>query len=554
MKLKDLSLRKKFIWGFGSATMLLLAITILSELGFREVNSTSQNLAISDDIRSYLLENYNGHLIWSKKLSQGIYSGNHKVDVELNHTLCAFGKWYYSDTRKEFEGTIPGLKGIFGKMEEPHKKLHESALRIKDELDGAHTSSEDGLSNAKNIYQNETLPYLDSLGRYFNEAIDLTIKVSDQAHLEMLATASKTQLFIEIIALFAILLAVIISIISTRSVLENVKLGVNYAQEVSGGNLSAKLAANSRDEIGLLLNAFKNTVDKISEIVATVNISTETMSTAAEQLSNVSQEMSQWSSQQAASIEEVSSSMEQMAANIDQNSDNAKQTEKIALLAEENMQVVGKTATDSSKSVKEIADKITIITEIAFQTNLLALNAAVEAARAGEHGRGFAVVAAEVRKLAERSKLAAEEIIALSRRTVETSEHSAQLITNLIPEINRTAKLVQEITAASIEQSGGANQINTAIQQLNQATQQNAAAAEAVATSSEELSGQSATLSAIIGFFKIDQSGSAKPKAATPVSTSASSKGSSPGIGSRVKSGVTITLKGKKTDDHYEQF
>jgi len=194
--------------------------------------------------------------------------------------------------------------------------------------------------------------------------------------------------------------------------------------------------------------------------------------------------------------------MEQMAANIQQNTDNAQQTDKIANFSVEGIRKVAQSSFESLTSIKEIAGKITIIDEIAFQTNILALNAAVEAARAGEYGKGFAVVAAEVRKLAERSKIAANEIISLSKQSVSKTEESTEMLNKIIPEIEKTARLVQEIAASSIEQNSGANQVNNALQQLNEVTQQNAAAAEEMATSAEELASQAQILMEMVQFFK----------------------------------------------------
>jgi len=562
MKLNNLPLKKKFILGFGSIIVLLALITLLTINGFRKVNISSQQLANSDDIRSSLLENYNRHLLWAKQLSYAIYSNNNEVGVEINHTLCAFGKWYYSDARTQAEKTIPGLNDILGKMEVPHKTLHETAAKIKQEYDAAkETGSEQRIDNAREIYEKQTLVTLEELSQLFNRAIELTVVASDNAHAGLNSVSNSTKLNVIAIATLVIFLAFIVAIVISRSILKNVNAGISFANEVASGNLTATIDIKSKDEIGLLLSTFKSTVDKIHEIVLTISVGSDNLSNASTQLSGVSQEMSQWSNEQAASIEEVSSSMEEMASNIDQNSENANQTEKIAILAEEKMHAVGKTSNDSLLSVREIAQKITIITDIAFQTNLLALNAAVEAARAGEHGRGFAVVAAEVRKLAERSKQAAEEIISLSNKTLKTSEHATQLINDLIPEINKTAKLVQEIAAASSEQSSGAAQINIAIQQLNQATQQNAAASEEVATNSEELANQADILTELVSFFRTDNQNMifTSKKTEVPVNNEVKTNGKKTQHVKLSKEinkhkGIDLNLKEAVFDDQFEKF
>lgn len=269
---------------------------------------------------------------------------------------------------------------------------------------------------------------------------------------------------------------------------------------VANGDLTVVLS--KRSEKDDLMQSLNDMVKSTSKVIEEFRLATENIATAGTEISSGSQQMSQGASEQASSAEEVSSSMEQMVANIQQNTDNALQTEKIAVTAVEGIRKGNKAVEVSVESMKNIADKIKIINDIAFQTNILALNAAVEAARAGEHGKGFAVVAAEVRKLAERSKVAADEIDQLSKSGVSISIEAGDQLAKIVPEIEKTAKLVQEISAASTEMSSGANQVNSAIQQLNQVTQQNAAASEEMATSSEELSSQSEMLKEIISFFK----------------------------------------------------
>ena len=277
------------------------------------------------------------------------------------------------------------------------------------------------------------------------------------------------------------------------------------ATELANGNLTAKVVERSAQD--KLMQALAKMVSGLSEVVTNIQLASHQVTAGSQEMSASAQQLSQGATEQSASVEEVSSSMEQMAANIKQNSDNAQQTEKIALQAAEDTKEGGNAVTETVAAMKEIASKISIIEEIARQTNLLALNAAIEAARAGEHGKGFAVVASEVRKLAERSQTAAGEINKLSASSVEVAEKAGEMLSRIVPDIQKTADLVQEINAASNEQRSGANQINSAIQQLDQVIQQNAAASEEMASTSEELLSQAEQLQSTIGFFRTTDNG-----------------------------------------------
>ncbi|MEI7606341.1 MAG: methyl-accepting chemotaxis protein, partial [Rhodospirillaceae bacterium] len=279
------------------------------------------------------------------------------------------------------------------------------------------------------------------------------------------------------------------------------------AQAVADGDLSQTIDYKGREEIGDLIGHLNAMVAKLREVVTDVSSAAENVSAGSEELSASAETLSQGVSEQAASSEEASSSMEEMAANIRQNADNASETEKIARQSSVDAAKSGEAVSKAVSAMRIIAEKISIVQEIARQTDLLALNAAIEAARAGEHGKGFAVVASEVRKLAERSQLAAAEIGTLSSQTLTISEEAGQMLTKLVPDIQRTASLVTEITSASKEQNTGAEQINVAIQQLDQVTQQNASAAEEMSSTSEELSSQAQQLQETISFFSLGGGG-----------------------------------------------
>jgi methyl-accepting chemotaxis protein len=276
----------------------------------------------------------------------------------------------------------------------------------------------------------------------------------------------------------------------------------DIASRIAEGNLVMDADDGSKRAVGVYAD-MRRMAAKLVEVVGSVQQSVEQISAGSEQLSSSATKLSEGATEQASGTEQASSSMEEMASSISQNAENAQQTERIALVSAANAKEGGEAVTETVAAMKEIASKISIIETIAQQTNLLALNAAIEAARAGEHGKGFAVVASEVRKLAERSQTAAGEIGELSVRSLAVADRARETLTKMLPEIRKTADLVQEITAASREQDTGAKQVNTAIQQLDQVVQQNAAAAEELSATAEELAAQAAQLDETIDFFTI---------------------------------------------------
>ncbi len=289
-----------------------------------------------------------------------------------------------------------------------------------------------------------------------------------------------------------------------RMMVKPLKMEIEYAKKLADGYLDSELDIHQKDEMGVLADMLRQMALKTKEVIITVVNAANNLADASFQLSSASQDISSGASQQASSIEEVSASIEQMTSNIQQNSDNARKTEQIT--KDVNTQVTdgSKIVLSTVEAMENIANKISIISDIAFQTNILALNASVEAARAGEYGKGFGVVASEVGKLADKTKTAASDINSISKSSVEVAEKTKDLMGDIVPAINKSSLLVQEISAASKEQRDAADQINNAIQMLNDISQQNAASSEEMATNSEELSGQAEQLLNVIAHFKIE--------------------------------------------------
>ncbi|WP_319582474.1 methyl-accepting chemotaxis protein [uncultured Pseudodesulfovibrio sp.] len=332
-----------------------------------------------------------------------------------------------------------------------------------------------------------------------------------------------------------------------------VRKAVAFAEKIAGGDfVDNRIDVKQKDEIGALSRTLKKMADKLKSVVVDVKSASESVAAGSTELSSSSQSVSEGATEQAASIEEITSSMEEMTSNISQNAQNAQETDTLATKAADDARISGEAVEKTVVSMRSIAEKISIVEEIARQTNLLALNAAIEAARAGEHGKGFAVVAAEVRKLAERSGTAAAEISELSSSSVEVAEKAGEMLKLLVPDIEKTAMLVQEITAASNEQNAGANQINQAIAQLDNVIQQNASASEEMASTSEELAAQGGHLQEIMSFFHVE-SGSGY-KTTTKVVKRKSAPAITQGRSAPVQpQGLAIEMDADESDD-FERF
>jgi methyl-accepting chemotaxis protein len=409
-------------------------------------------------------------------------------------------------------------------------KRRESALKTKDEVYALASQAGrkllDGfdVSYAKmNAYQEETIRIaktdkakaterssnegrkivneaLESMGAY----VENTKKQMTEQAVQSKEEGHQAQFLLMMLLGISLIVAIGAALWISISISRSLGRAVSLAGAVADGDLNQTIPSASNDEIGDLMKSLNVMVEKLRQIVAEALTAARNVSAGSQELSASAEQLSQGATEQASSAEEASSSMEEMASNVKQNADNANQTEKIAAQSAKDAEASGVAVGRAVNAMQTIAEKITIVQEIARQTDLLALNAAVEAARAGEHGKGFAVVASEVRKLAERSQAAAAEIGTLSTESVKVAQEAGGMLSKLVPDIKKTAELVQEITAACREQDVGSAQINQAIQQLDKVGQQNASASEQVSSTSEELASQAEQLQSTISFFRID--------------------------------------------------
>jgi methyl-accepting chemotaxis protein len=470
----------------------------------------------------------------------------------------------YESATKQIEENLTAYAAT--KIEDEELRLFNEAKSLKSGTDEAVNEMLDLLRQGKDTTNQRKLddfviermyPRIDPFTAKIGELIDIQLSYAKTLNEDGDILYADTRAITYSITFIGILLAGAVAFFITKSIVgelggepSEIKM---IAEEIANGNLTMKFDAQ-RKRVGIY-GAIIQLSEQLTSIISKIMEGAEGVTSASMQMSSTSQQMSQGSQEQAASAEEISSSMEQMVSNIQQNTDNALQTEKIAIKAADDIKEGNSAVSQAVDSLKKIAEKIGIIGEIARQTNLLALNAAVEAARAGEHGKGFAVVAAEVRKLAERSQLAAEEINSLSSSSVNIADKSGRLLEQIVPNIQNTAKLVQEIAASSTEQNSGATQINNAIQQFNQVIQQNAAGAEEIASSSEELSAQAESLKESVSFFTLDHQ---LDKSRTKAKKSHTSHGPS-AFKSAIhlngkKNGVSLDLSHDDKDSDFEKY
>jgi methyl-accepting chemotaxis protein len=358
---------------------------------------------------------------------------------------------------------------------------------------------------AQSLATKEVIPRLTAVNDAWDALVNYEGERMAEARSEAQASYVAARAAVVIILVASVLLAAIIGTLVTRSITVPVGKVVALTDRIAGGDLRENISVDCEDEIGRLQGSIRSMTEKLQQIIGEVRNGADALSLAAAQVSSASQTLSQGTGEQAASVEETTASLEEMGASISQNAANSRQTEQMAGSNASNAEEGGRSVVATVTAMRDIAERTNIIEEIAYQTNLLALNAAIEAARAGEHGKGFAVVAQEVRKLAERAQGAAKAIGELAGSSVMVAERSGQLLGELVPSIRKTADLVQEVAAASQEQTAGVAQINRAMSQVDLVTQRNASAAEELSSTAEELASQAEALQSLMSFFRLDE-------------------------------------------------
>ena len=336
-----------------------------------------------------------------------------------------------------------------------------------------------------------------------NKLITLRLQAAEKFDSQVQVAASWTTWWTIVVLVLLAIGSGTIGLILARLVTRAVTNVVGQAERAAEGDLTVRVAADSQDELGQMGRALNRMLEAFHDLMTRVQQATHQTASASRQLAAGSEQLSSGAGEQASSLEETTATLEQMGASITQNAENSRQMEQMALKGAKDAEESGRAVTETLAAMQAIAEKISIVEDIAYQTNLLALNAAIEAARAGEHGKGFAVVATEVRKLAERSQTAAKEIGGLADSSVKVAEQAGRSLVELVPAIKKTADLVQEVATGSREQSAGVAQINKAMSQVDQVTQRNASAAEELSGTADELAQQAASLQQLMAFFRV---------------------------------------------------
>jgi methyl-accepting chemotaxis protein len=502
--LKKASIARRLALGFGVVLFLLLVVSTAGYWGMESITGETVAMLRGDSKISQLADEAK---ITTLELRR--YEKDTLLNMENKPVMLSYlEKW---------KGQLETLRSIVTELNtrvssDSSKVLvaamDREILSYERGFDAVITGISDGTIKSSEQGNAKIAEVKDEIHRMEAAATDLADKhrkIMADKEVTINSFARQTGLIMFAVVLLTFGAATLVTVVVSRGITRPVKAMAEHLGEMAqgSGDLTKRIDISSHDEVGEMATSFNSFVKKLEEIIAEVRTGSDGIASAATQVASSAASLSQGTSEQAASIEETTSSLEQMSASITQNADNSRQMEQMALKGARDSEESGSAVRESVTAMKQIAERISIIEEIAYQTNLLALNAAIEAARAGEHGRGFAVVATEVRKLAERSQTAAQEIGGLAANSVGVAERSGELLGELVPAIKKTSELVQEVSASSREQASGVNQINKAMASVDTVTQRNASSAEELSSTAEELAAQSEALQQLMAFFRV---------------------------------------------------
>lgn len=497
--LKNMSVGKRLAIGFGLIVVLLVSMGLSGYWGLEAITGETLKV-LNGDAKVVTLA--------ARVKATTLELRRYEKDTELNIDDPKVRGDYVAKW-KEQRDKLQEVLAELGKFQlSPDDKL--AVRSMTEDLDTYETGYskvltliEEGKLHTPQECNQTITQYKDPIHRLEAAASDLTNRHAEVLvpMVEQIARTTTTTLVI--FSLVSIVVAVVTTLVISRGITQPIQEVVKIVENISGGDLTKTIAVDRKDEIGRLLGSMAKMTGKLNEMIGEVRMGAGSVSTAAAQVASSASSVSQGTSEQAAAVEQVTSSMEEMNASIAQNAENSRKMEEMARKGANDAGQSGQAVQEAVVAMKSIAEKIAVIEEIAYQTNMLALNAAIEAARAGEHGRGFAVVAGEVRNLAERCRTAAQEIGGLAAANVQIAERSGGLLTELVPGIEKTADLVQDVASTSREQAAGVNQINGAISQVGLVTQRNAAGAEELSSTAEELASQAEALQDMISFFRV---------------------------------------------------